>query len=338
MEQTLGKRIAEHRKRLGLTQDQLAEKLGITAQAVSKWENDLSCPDIATLPKLAEIFGITTDELLGREAPETVHQGQVVDSEETHGVHFEHEDGGWDFHWDSGRKHGVTFAVCVLLVGVLSFVARWYDRDASFWEILWPSVLLIYGLAGILPRFSVFNLGMALVGGYYLLENLGVWDFNLSGKLIFPVCVVIFGVGLLFDALRKPRKPRFRIVKRGKNGGKTKMQCENDANSFNCNLSFGETNHLVQCHQLECGNASVSFGELVIDLSGVDSVVDGCAIEANCSFGEIILKVPRQFRAECHNHTAFGNVEISGHPDQYPSGVIHLNANASFGEISVQYI
>ncbi len=42
MEQTLGKRIAENRKRLKLTQDQLAEKLGITAQAVSKWENDVS--------------------------------------------------------------------------------------------------------------------------------------------------------------------------------------------------------------------------------------------------------------------------------------------------------
>ena len=64
MEQTLGKRIVHHRKRLGLTQDQLAEKLGVTAQAVSKWENDQSCPDIATLPKLAQIFGITVDELL----------------------------------------------------------------------------------------------------------------------------------------------------------------------------------------------------------------------------------------------------------------------------------
>ena len=67
MEETLGKRIAANRKRLGLTQDALAEKLGITAQAISKWENDLSCPDITMLPKLAEIFGISTDALLGRE-------------------------------------------------------------------------------------------------------------------------------------------------------------------------------------------------------------------------------------------------------------------------------
>lgn len=48
---TLGKRILYHRKRLGLTQDQLAEKMGVTAQAVSKWEHDLSCPDVTTVPR-----------------------------------------------------------------------------------------------------------------------------------------------------------------------------------------------------------------------------------------------------------------------------------------------
>ena len=52
MEHTIGKRIMENRKRFGLTQDALAEQLGVTAQAVSKWENDQSCPDITTLPTL----------------------------------------------------------------------------------------------------------------------------------------------------------------------------------------------------------------------------------------------------------------------------------------------
>ena len=64
MEETLGKRIIANRKRIGLTQDKLAEQLGVTAQAVSKWENEQSCPDITTLPKLAEIFGMSVDELL----------------------------------------------------------------------------------------------------------------------------------------------------------------------------------------------------------------------------------------------------------------------------------
>ena len=63
MSQTLGERIASLRKKAGLTQEELAEKLGISPQAVSKWENDISCPDIMTLPLIAELYGITIDEL-----------------------------------------------------------------------------------------------------------------------------------------------------------------------------------------------------------------------------------------------------------------------------------
>lgn len=62
---SLGERIAYWRKNRGLTQEQLAEKCSVTAQAVSKWENDLTAPDISLIVPLAEIFGITCDELLG---------------------------------------------------------------------------------------------------------------------------------------------------------------------------------------------------------------------------------------------------------------------------------
>ncbi len=58
-------KIAELRKSAGLTQDTLAEKLGVTFQAVSKWENALSCPDISLLPRIAEIFDVSIDTLFG---------------------------------------------------------------------------------------------------------------------------------------------------------------------------------------------------------------------------------------------------------------------------------
>ena len=64
---TLGNRISYHRKKLGLTQEALAKQLDVTNQAVSKWEADLCCPDVMLLPKIADIFGITVDELFGRE-------------------------------------------------------------------------------------------------------------------------------------------------------------------------------------------------------------------------------------------------------------------------------
>lgn len=64
METTLGKRISLFRKEKGITQDWMSEKLGVSPQAVSKWENDISCPDILLLPRIAEMFDVTVDELL----------------------------------------------------------------------------------------------------------------------------------------------------------------------------------------------------------------------------------------------------------------------------------
>lgn len=61
---TMGMMIASRRKELGMTQLELADKMGVTDKAVSKWERDLSCPDVASLPKLAEILGLSVDELM----------------------------------------------------------------------------------------------------------------------------------------------------------------------------------------------------------------------------------------------------------------------------------
>ena len=64
MNETLGKRIAALRHEKEMTQEELAEKIGVTSQAVSKWENDQTCPDITLLPLLAKILGVSVDELL----------------------------------------------------------------------------------------------------------------------------------------------------------------------------------------------------------------------------------------------------------------------------------
>ena len=63
MEETLGKRIMRHRKQLSLTQDQLAEQLGVTAQAVSKWENDQTAPDTIKLIQLADVLDTDVEYL-----------------------------------------------------------------------------------------------------------------------------------------------------------------------------------------------------------------------------------------------------------------------------------
>ena len=59
----LGKKIRQLRAKAGLTQEQLAERLGIGPQSVSKWETGVAMPDISLLPTLAEVFGVTIDDL-----------------------------------------------------------------------------------------------------------------------------------------------------------------------------------------------------------------------------------------------------------------------------------
>ena len=89
-----------------MTQEQLAERMGVSAQAVSKWENNLSCPDISVLPELAEVFGISVDELLGKTDSTPAKEGEVVD---------EDKDKGISVQWNWGAKSGsICFALYIL--------------------------------------------------------------------------------------------------------------------------------------------------------------------------------------------------------------------------------
>ena len=84
MNETIGSRISKYHKEKGMTQEELASRLGVSSQAVSKWENDQSCPDISLLPRLAKLLDVTVDELLTGNSDEVrmVPQGQRKSLEE----------------------------------------------------------------------------------------------------------------------------------------------------------------------------------------------------------------------------------------------------------------
>lgn len=65
--------ISFYRKKQGLTQEELAKKLGVTNQSVSKWESAQCCPDIGLIPALADVFEISIDELFGRKNEKEIH-------------------------------------------------------------------------------------------------------------------------------------------------------------------------------------------------------------------------------------------------------------------------
>ncbi len=346
MEETLGKRIIANRKRIGLTQDKLAEQLGVTAQAVSKWENDQSCPDITTLPKLAQMFGISTDELLGmdKSEPKPVLEAEVIENDgDGHRIDVGTASGGkWEMHWDAGRKSGVGFALWVLLTGALLLTSNILQWNATFWDILWPTALLVFGVFGLAPKFSFFRLGCGLFGGYFLLTNLGLAE-KLPGKeILLPALLVLLGLSLLADALKAGKKPRFTVTHNGKevyaDGKKKASDYSLSEDGFSCSTSFGEDHHRVELPRLAGGSAQVSFGELSVDLTGCGEIADGCRIDASCAFGELELRFPKTCRVEHTSHTAFAQVDVSGHHDADAKTTVYVNCEAHFGEISIRYV
>ena len=71
MKETFGQRLQRLRKERNLTQEEVAEKIGITPQGISKWENNLSSPDINILLNLKDILGVSVEELFGKEKEKT---------------------------------------------------------------------------------------------------------------------------------------------------------------------------------------------------------------------------------------------------------------------------
>ena len=81
MRETFGQRLARLRKKKGLTQEDVANRITISPQAVSKWENDLSSPDILVLSSLADILGVSVDELLGRQTSSNAEEKEPEQEE-----------------------------------------------------------------------------------------------------------------------------------------------------------------------------------------------------------------------------------------------------------------
>ena len=333
MESTIGKRIVKNRKRLGLTQDALAEKLGVTAQAVSKWENDQSCPDISMLPRLAAIFGITTDELLGMEEP--AKEAEVI-TEDMPGIHIDKKDDHWEFQWDAGRKSHIGMALWVISTGLMLLAANYLKQDVGLWTALWTTGLAVFGILGLWGSSGFFRLCCGLAGVYFIADELYPATFVLEKRYLLPIFLLIFGLSLLLRARKKKKNPVFRVSSHGKN--QQRGEYEVDGDHFSCEVHFGSRAQLVQLPRLRQGEAEVSFGELTLDLRGCGEFAPDCTLDLDCSFGEITVLLPGNLRAEPSTSTAFGDFSIAGQPDPDAAHILLINADANFGEITLRYI
>ena len=332
MEETLGRRISARRKALGLTQDALAERLSITAQAVSKWENDQSCPDINILPKLAEIFQCTTDELLGI-APKEVHREQVPLPEAPPETAEERP--------SENRRPALAspvaaFGIWLFLTGLVFCVTKLRNMLCGVEDIAISCAVFAFGLYGFFRRFSLLRLGCAVAGGLFVLQLL--LDTSIAGidwTIPLGVAIALFGLDLLLDVLlgRNRTAPAGHLLP---SCMRNSFDCETD--SFTCATSFGQDRHPITMAQLSHGRAEVSFGELTLDLTGCQAFAENCTLELHSSFGELTVLIPRRCRGEINVFTAFAQWDTIGMPSPEADARIYVNGNATFGHITVRYI
>ena len=210
-------------------------------------------------------------------------------------------------------------------------------RPRTFWSILWPTALLVFGLFGKFPKFSFYRLGCVLFGGYFLLDNLELLPFDLGSGLILPVILLLFGGSLLVNALRKNRKPLIHFSHNGTGTGSNK-NCTTDNEHLDYSASFSDDHRVISMDRLSSGSISTSFGDYTLDLSEVEEVAENCALTVNSSFGDVTLLIPAHYRVVCTDNSSFGDLEIQGEPAKDPIGTIHITANTSFGDLTIRYI
>ncbi|MBQ8358999.1 MAG: helix-turn-helix transcriptional regulator [Oscillospiraceae bacterium] len=179
--QTIGKLIHTLRKEKGLTQKQLGDMLNITDKAISKWERDIAHPDTATLPKLANILGVSVESLLNAKIdnlPKNTEQAST-DFNPT-----------WQKHKERSKqliRQGIPGFIIGSVGILIIFIVYFFQA---------PSRLTIVDIIGI-PIFMIF-VGLLVGGfpyGWRLLARL-TNEWTIYGNILILIFLSLFKFGI----------------------------------------------------------------------------------------------------------------------------------------------
>lgn len=197
-------RLLEYRKKAGFSQEELAEKIGVSRQAVSKWERSEASPDTDNLVMLAELYGVSLDEMLGLKPAKNEATEELPEKDEVHvslkGIHV---------HSKEGDKVDVSFKEGIHVVSkgeekvhILGNEKYYVDGKGEkheikpayyFWLYLPFPVIIIalflgWGFSGLWGGWSTAWLAFFLIPVYYsLIEAIKAKDMS---KFAFPVLAV----------------------------------------------------------------------------------------------------------------------------------------------------
>ncbi len=323
---TLGERIKFHRTRLHMTQEQLAQKLGVSPQAVSKWEHDQSCPDISVLPDLAELFGVSVDELLGKEKP---CQAEVVEEKKQHHV-------VWNF---PGRKGSILSALYVIVVAGLILMNNLCHFDVSWWTVVWTVACVFISLHGFGDDASLGRITAGFLGLYVLLTAYGVFAWSFRWSVAIPVMLLIWGLSLLIDAIRGGKPLVYVSTNKNIEKDKEKREFSCADGYVKCEFAFGTHRTVVAAETLRGGSIETAFGQFTIDFSGCKSASPDCTIEVEHGFGSLTLLFPKHLAVEViKGDSAISKVNVEGSPAEVTNGTVRLSLENAFSALNIRYV
>lgn len=336
--QTLGKRIAVLRKRSGMTQEQLAERVGVSAQAVSKWENDASCPDIMTLPLLADIFGVTIDELLGKKPIES--HVVILEKEKQESQKKDHT---FTFHWEPGVWNsivGIIVMILVCTVLLLKHVTPWLPEEVSTWNLIWPILIFGVGLASV--RSSVaFGIGAMLIGAYefcWFALNRPDYLIKMDWYIAILVLALLLMIGALVSKLFKRNKKKHRrYIHFDADNTEPQMKYDDEDGFLNASMSFGSEDIHYDNRQLKGADIDASFGDYTIDLRDVEEIEEDTVLEVDVKFGNMDLYLPKGVNLIKNVSASFGACDVSGTPRGEQRKNIYVKGNVRFGNLDIYY-
>ena len=225
MKETFGQKITRLRKSKGLTQEDIAKNITISPQAVSKWENDISTPDIYITKKLASILGVSVDDLLDEEKELNIKgeaRAEELKDDEVEvlppGVTRD-EDGDIDVDEDIVYKDDKHYQKWSLLTNILepvcaglgivayvvwALISQYLLDDGYPWAYGWTFILFGLTIGSIFicikdRKFTRFTFPLLVVGAYCLLGFMGSrygfpgWQVFWFLFLLIPLFYIIFG-------------------------------------------------------------------------------------------------------------------------------------------------
>lgn len=164
---TIGAFLAVLRKANGMTQQQVADRLSVSNKTVSKWERDESLPDITLIPALAEMFHVTSDEILRGQRLEQTERTETAQEKRAEKTHSQART--IIARTISRHLNGTTIAAAILAVGMIALFTVSY---AFYKPVLGFGVFMIFLLAGLVMEFLSTNRARtALTGGEMIDED-----------------------------------------------------------------------------------------------------------------------------------------------------------------------